>query len=443
VDFTAGRAKPAIVVHYLPVVDRIFLPEPLDPLWAMLFLAAFLAAVVATVRRPSYGIFFSICVQPFPLDHYLFNTTVTFPKVVLLGMLLGLCAQPGWRSALREAPVRRIFVALAAVACVVAVTIAVALHRGPAVRETFKWLEYAALFLAVCVAYRRDRNDSLLLYGWTGVTLAVSLLALLQEGIGAPWALSMSGAIVPRIAGPLGGPNQLAAYYEIALAALCAWYVRDRFVAGTIIVAFCALALTFSRGGIAGAAIAIGTIFIARTSARRALFAPVAAGAVLAAACAGFWDALAHVPGLLPQPPSANYAGGVGHRSELWRAAIFFWRRHPLLGIGAGNYELELAQAGIAGVRTHANSWYLQALAEGGIALFLATLALVVTLLRTLASKLNEAAPWQIAALAASLALILHQVVDYLVFYPKVAGPWWILVALGASSIRRSSPKPA
>ncbi len=441
-DFTTEGAKPAIVVHYLPVIDRILLPEPLDPLWTMLFLAAFLAAVVATVRRPSYGIFLLVCAQPFPLDHYLFDTTVTFPKVVLLGVAIGLW-QVGWKAALRERPVRNILIALLAVALVVAATIAVAAHRDAAIRETFKWIEYAALFAVVCVAYRRDPNDRLLLYGWAGVTLAVSLLALLQEGIGAPSALVVNGAIVPRIAGPLDGPNQLAAYYEIALAALCAWYVRDRFVAVTIVVALCALALTFSRGGIAGTAIALGIVFAVRADARRALMLPLATGALLGAACVGIWDVLAHVAAkALPGATSNRYAGGVGYRSELWRAAIALWRRHPLLGIGAGNYELELPHVGLLGVRTHANSWYLQALAEGGIALFLATIALVLTLLRCLATKLREAAPWQIAALAASLAVVLHQVVDYLVFYPEVAGPWWILVALGASSIRRSSPKP-
>ena len=48
---------------------------------------------------------------------------------------------------------------------------------------------------------------------------------------------------------------------------------------------------------------------------------------------------------------SSAYAGGVGNRGDLWRAAVYFFRKHPLLGIGAGNYELELANAGVYGVR--------------------------------------------------------------------------------------------
>ena len=123
------------------------------------------------------------------------------------------------------------------------------------------------------------------------------------------------------------------------------------------------------------------------------------------------------------------YSGGVGYRPELWRAALYFFRNHPLLGIGAGNFERELPDAGVAGVRTHANNWYLQALAEGGIVLFAATLAWIVTLFASLVRDVRRS-PWRVAALAASVALVTHQTVDYLVFYPKVAESWIALIAL-------------
>ena len=41
-----------------------------------------------------------------------------------------------------------------------------------------------------------------------------------------------------------------------------------------------------------------------------------------------------------------------------------------------------------------------------------------------------------VAALAASLALALHQTVDYLVFYTKVGDAWWLLLGIGAAALR-------
>jgi O-antigen ligase len=117
------------------------------------------------------------------------------------------------------------------------------------------------------------------------------------------------------------------------------------------------------------------------------------------------------------------------------------WRDHPLLGVGAGNFELDLPQYGVYGVRTHANSWYLQSLAEGGIVLFLATLAMVGAsiggfLEKPLVARLRAQSPWVIAALAASVALGLHQTVDDFVFYPKVGGAWFLLLGIAAAAFR-------
>jgi O-antigen ligase len=440
VDFTVREAKPALV-HYRPVVDYIPMPVALDPLWTMIFLAVFIATIALVAKRASYGIAALILTQPFLFSHYVGDTTVTLPKVVLLGVLVGLGAQPEWRDVLRVRPVRAILIAAAAYAGVVAVSIAVAAHRGAAVRETMKWIEYVVLFWVVCVAYRRDRDDSVLVWTWVATTLLVTVLALGQELIGSPWGVSISGEVVPRIAGPLEGPNQLAAYLEISLAVLCVWCGRNRLVPATIVVALVALALSFSRAGMMSAAIAIAIVLWFDASLRQRLVAPLATGVALAAASAGTWVGIAHVPGALPAPPSAFYAGGVGYRGELWRAAIALWEKHPLLGVGAGNYELELGSAGVFGVRTHANSWYLQSLAEGGLLLLTATIALVVIMLRSLAIRLREASPWQLAAFAASFALVVHQIVDYLVFYPKVGGTWWIAVALGASSLALTSAR--
>jgi len=199
--------------------------------------------------------------------------------------------------------------------------------------------------------------------------------------------------------------------------------------------------LTFSRAGLFGLIVAIVTLCVVGGARAWPALRPVAIGAVAGIAGSAWWVIYAHTPAVLRlslQP--SLYAGGVGNRSELWAAAWRMWRTHPLFGVGAGNFELELPRYGVFGVRTHANSWYLQSFAEGGIVLFTATLALVAAsigafLRRPILARLRDGSPWVVAALAASLALALHQVVDYLVFYPKVAAAWWLLLGIGAAAM--------
>jgi O-antigen ligase len=194
--------------------------------------------------------------------------------------------------------------------------------------------------------------------------------------------------------------------------------------------------LTFSRGGALGAVAAIGAVlYLYRRHVRGALIAlgsGVAAGVLVALG----WGIAAHSLGIfrLWNFDESSYAGGVGTRSELWKAAIALWRRNPLLGIGAGNFELEIPRTGLSGVRTHANSLYLQSLVEGGIPLLAATVWLVFTSIATFVRRRLES-PFVIAAFAASVALALHQVVDFLTFYPKVGGEWWIVLGIGAAEL--------
>ena len=129
--------------------------------------------------------------------------------------------------------------------------------------------------------------------------------------------------------------------------------------------------------------------------------------------------------------------GGVGTRAQLWHAALVLWRRHPWLGVGAGNFELELGRVGLGTIQTHANSWYLQALAEGGVVLFAATLALIVAAL--LVCRPPRGGLLGLAVFAGTLGLALHQIVDDLVFYPKVGDLWWIALALAVVARERAT----
>lgn len=429
-------------MSYRPVVDQFVTPVALDPLSAALFVAAFVAAAFLTSRRASYGLAALIVTTPFSFAHDVLGTSITLSKVVLLGVLLGLATYPRAAAALRERPAALLLGALALYFAASALTIAGAAHRGAALRETFKVVEYAAIFVAAYCCYRADPDDAPLVDATAVAAIVVAATALAQEIVGAPSGLYIGAAIVPRIAGALEGPNQLSAYCEIATASLGAWaLVRSNSAVRTaLFLIVWADVLSFSRAGLFGLAV-VGAILavVGGRAAWRAL-APALYGLGAGLLGAAWWAVYAHTPAVLRvslQP--SLYAGGVGNRRELWAAAWRMWRDRPLLGVGAGNFELELPRYGVYGVRTHANSWYLQALAEGGIILLGATLALVGAILAALTgspllARLRSGSPWVTAGIAATVALALHQIVDLLVFYPKVGGAWWLLVGIAAAA---------
>ncbi len=428
---------------YRPVVDRFAVVPPLDPPSAVLFVAVFAAAALLTARRPSYGMAALLVSTPIAFAHDVLGTTVTLEKAVLLGVLLGLSSYGGCLQLLRERPAPLLLGAFALLGVASALTAVDAVHAAAVARETLKVLEYAAFFVAAFLCYALDRNDALLVGALAAAAIVVSLSALAQEITGAPSGLYVGAAIVPRIAGILEGPNQLAGYCEIAAAALGAWALarRSALLDTALALTVATAVLTFSRAGWVGLAIVAAILAVSggeRTA--RALRGAIA-GLVAGFAGAVAWAIYARTPGVLRASLEASsYAGGVGNRRELWEAAWRMWHAKPLLGVGAGNFELLLPAYGVFGVRTHANSLYLQSLAEGGILLFAATLAVVVAVLASLAGsrpfdRLRKASPWVVGAFAATLALALHQTVDFLVFYPKVGEAWWLLVGIAAAAL--------
>jgi hypothetical protein len=156
--------------------------------------------------------------------------------------------------------------------------------------------------------------------------------------------------------------------------------------------------------------------------------------ALFAVLSVGFALRLGVPPGYfsLDQPPQP--ADHLANRSQLWHAAIALWRTSPIVGVGAGNYELDLPQVGLDGVQTHANSIYLQSLAEGGVVGLLATVALFAVTLWTLARS-GVRRPLVVGALGATVALASHQILDDLFFFPKVATAYWLVCGVAVAEI--------
>lgn len=429
---------------FYAIVNRFPVTPALDPLTLTLFALAFVATAIAVSRRPIFGAAILAFVPPFAFAHAVGGTTVTLGKVLLIATLVGIAGY-GRHIALRRLPLT-VLAAFAAIVIVDFITVAVAHYRFEALREALKWFEYLGFFTAVLVCYRLDPRPGAVRIALQSSVTLVALSALSDLFFGAHSSLNVAGHHLPRIAGVLEGPNQLGGYLEVAIAALGAWEVLrpTRIGAAILGLAGFVLALSFSRAAL-GDVLLIAVIFAIVQRPRVARLWPVLGGVAfgylftaIAGRGSGIGALLSATLGERTSDLDAAVSGGVGDRFELWRAAIALFVHHPLLGVGAGNYQYELGSVGLPGVRTEANNWYLQSLAEGGVVLLIAVVAWLASVFRALASAMGHS-PWRLGAFAATCALALHGVTDDLTFYPKVAEPWIVLIALGIAA----GPEPA
>jgi O-antigen ligase len=417
----------------------------LDLTAAVVYLSFFCAAFVATRIRPAYGLVAMVAIDPFDFTRHVWLTTLTLPKFVLLGVALGLALGKGRASArvLATRPVRMLLIPCVAVATITAATAIPGIYIDAVGRETLKALEYLALFCAAAIAYAADPDEDLVWNAISIVTAGVALLALAQEVTGAPSSAYVGARTIPRIAGPLEGPNQLAGYLEIGICLLLARIaLRRRWqTAATLAIAVLAAVLTLSRAGALGLGIGAVAVLarVGDARVRRGLAAVAVAAALAGTTLLARLGAL----GRFFAVQDTDYSTGLGTRSELWWAAGRFFVTHPILGIGAGNFEFELSSLGIIGVRTHANSLYLQSLAEGGVLLFAAIVCALGAAISILYGA-RERDAFALGAGAATIALAVHQVLDDLFFFPKVGGFWWICLGIAAASLAlRRAPAAA
>lgn len=388
---------------------------------AGLMLAVLVAAAALTFVRPSLGVAALIASDPFALGVEGFGTTWTLSKAAVIGVTLAVAISSA-RRAPRFGPA---FAAIAGTLAFVVFCAAIASHGAndlhAAIRETLKLLEYALVFAIVYLAFRDDPSGPTLLRTLALTALAVVGLALGQLAIGAAPNTLFAGRLLPRLAGPLEGPNQLAGFLDLCIPLLLAsvLYVRRQRLASTaLVLAGFALLLTLSRGGIVAGIAGVVVVAVARYRPRRLTPALVTLGIVWSA---GIAISIAVGFGAMPFAAAlfgatGDWRGGLGTRTLLWHNAIAQWHAHPWFGVGPGNFEL-LSYV-MSGIRTHANSLYLNALAETGITGFTAILAFTVL---PIVVFLRRARGWIVAGvLGSSTALALHQVVDTLWIYPKV-----------------------
>lgn len=233
----------------------------MDPAALMVFTVVFVAVALATMRRAAFGIAAVAFVTPFAFYNTVGLTTITFPKVTVVAVAIGLL--PSWRSiVVRLRDVRPTLWAFASILVAIALS-GFGAHNGAAVfTEFFKWIEYALFFSVAYAGFTSDPNDTWVRRAFYASITIVCLTALAQEFVGSPSVLAVGPGVVPRISGWIEGPNQLAGYLEVALAFALAWGAdrRSRASIALALLIGLTLLLTFSRGGIIGCLVVLAVV---------------------------------------------------------------------------------------------------------------------------------------------------------------------------------------
>lgn len=309
-----------------------------------------------------------------------------------------------WRAvwqAWREDSLRfAVFAALSAYLAVICVSLLVATSRTSALKETVKWAEVLAVVGVTVWLANTPRRVHLAAWSLIGAGLVEALIGYAQ------WALA-SGDLGPggasiRVFGTFAQPNPYAGYLNFALPValaltLFAVDARERWVAGgASALLLGAQALADSRGGLLGLAAAVIVIAAVGWRRERLVGMALAIGAPLAAIA---W--FAHViPARIEtaivrqvriggisdicQPNNSNFS--TVERLVHWIAGLRMFAAHPVLGVGAGNYDAAYARftpslACWPEGQGQAHNYYINAAAETGALGLLAFLAVVAALL--------------------------------------------------------------
>jgi O-antigen ligase len=273
----------------------------------------------------------------------------------------------------------------------ITLTAAWARDPGAAGNEAAYWWFAALAFLIVVTTVTRPHDVRLIALAFViGSVISVGI-GLATGGLNTASAAVSQTAVQGRLTGGGGDPNQQAAGFVAAMFLIIGLFsvYRRRAVRVWLLIAFIVVAVGFiaaqSRGGLIALAVAtIATLFLAPRQRRRIGGLAVLAGVAVIVL-------LATKPGAVQR--LVDLGGGTSGRSDLWRVAWEVFKGHPLVGVGAGNFQVVeshyvLRPGSISRIQYIAqapqvvHNTYLGLLTEEGVVGLLAYLAVVAGSLR-------------------------------------------------------------
>ena len=411
-------------------------------------LLAVAALVVATLREPAIGVAAGFLLVP------LSNLGITGepPWAATTAWGAFLCVLGLWRLAPSGATGRMPVVALAIGANLLVA--AVAFVAGGAGEEGYSELRSLATgflyFTGIALLIRTPRQVLWCLGGVAAATALVGALAARERLLGTVTAQAFytpDGALVGRVAGGFGHPNELGGFLVVLIPFVLAGLLLARrgrwaFAAALALGTF-GIYVSFSRGALV--ALVLIPFFFMRGR-RVLMLAPILA-ILLAVA----------TPGLVRERFATLTESGseVSTRVDFWVTAVSVWQQQPLLGAGLGRFPEAYAEARVPGrgflpgtlsqPPPHAHNLFLQALSTEGLLGFVALLAIlasgVAVALALRRSDDRNASIVGTAALAGLVAFTTHNQFD-VTLLEGTGIYFWALMGIAAGVWMRTTEEP-
>ena len=272
--------------------------------------------------------------------------------------------------------------------------------------------------------------------GAAGLTTLFSFYASAREGS------YTIGEIKDDVVTPMGPNNYVACYLMMALPLGAVYFYRSRghqrlWYGILALLGFAGFLVTFSRGAVVALLISgllsLRLIYRSGFRLRHAVVILVfiaLIGAIFPQEIAlGAYDFVEN-----------KISVGDESRMELWQKAISVFQKHPIIGIGPGQFVNYSDEIGYNNSRLGAHSIYLQTLAESGVLGTMPIFALMIVSLRRfymLASASVD--PVQAAIWIGMLAAMIHNAVDTIFWSPQFQVLFWLMTAIAAGRARARS----
>ncbi len=315
---------------------------------------------------------------------------------------------------------------LSSLVLIYAISIVQSQNPGAWAGETYRWGS-AALFLIVARSYFSAHSSQSVLWMLVGLCATAATWAvgqmLLDTG---PASFNRNG--LARAYGAFGEPNPFAAFcVAVSLPVIASVLLHTRLSLPSRLITICgaalglfAVAATQSRGAILG--IGAGCAFLALVWTFRHLpgmRVPIWAAGVLATAIAivlvvdhRVW--MADFSNVTP----ANWANA--ERQAHWSAAIAMIKENPVSGVGAGGFNdafrTSTTEWRFRISQGHAHNAYLQVASEAGVFALVAYIGFLAAVVSSVWRRMRlDSCDWlRWGVLAVTLAMIVHQMFDYL-----------------------------